>query len=171
MLLFYFLFAYIRFVLFVRVNSFCKKSQRSLKLPWWPHLHYYRVKSYFYFPWKNVPAVFADSKQSKSPFGETAWLTGRHATSLVTLIFIITMLLTGHHPCQWSSSDLSRVLRIWENVFYSQAFLTLHPFLLVSRPPCDRQFSLKVSRASCWSSKHSPHLTICLNHNNPQRGL
>ena len=36
-------------------------------------------------------------------------------------------------PCQWSSSDLPRVLRIWESVFYSQAFFTLHSFLLVLR--------------------------------------
>ena len=27
----------------------------------------------------------------------------------------------------------------------------------------------KVSRASCWSSKHSPSPTICLNHRNPQK--
>ena len=28
---------------------------------------------------------------------------------------------------------LSRVLRIWENVFYSQAFFTLHSFMFLSR--------------------------------------
>ena len=39
---------------------------------------------------------------------------------------------------------------------------------LVSKPPLGRQFNLNVSRASCWSSKHSPGPTICLNHNNPQ---
>ena len=38
---FFFLFAYMRFVLFIRVNSFRKK--RSLKLHWWPHLHYYSI--------------------------------------------------------------------------------------------------------------------------------
>ena len=73
--------------------------------------------------------------------------------------------------CQWSSSDLPRVLRIWESVFYSRAFFTLHSFLLVSRHPWGRQFNLKVSRPSCWSSKHSPGPAICLNHNNPQKGL
>ena len=30
-------------------------------------------------------------------------------------------------PCQWLSSDLPRVLRIWESVFYTQAYLTLFP--------------------------------------------
>ena len=74
-------------------------------------------------------------------------------------------------PCQWSSSDLPRVLRIWESVFYSQAFFILHSFLLVSRPPWGRQFKLKVIRTPCWSSKHSPGPAICLNHNNPQKGL
>ena len=59
-------------------------------------------------------------------------------------------------PSQGSSSDLPRVLRIWESIFYSQAFFTLHSFLLVSRPPWGRQFNLKVSRVSCWFSKHSP---------------
>ena len=33
-------------------------------------------------------------------------------------------------PWHWSSSDLPRVLRIWESVFYSQTFFTLHSFLL-----------------------------------------
>ena len=83
------------------------------------------------------------------------WLRGRYATPLVTSYFPPTLL-------PW-------VLRIWESVFYSQAFFTLHSFLLVSRPPWGRQFSLKVSRASCWSSKQSPGLIICLNHSNPQK--
>ena len=55
--------------------------------------------------------------------------------------------------------------------FYSQAFFTLHSFLLVLRPPRGKQFNLKISRASCWSSlKHSPSPAICWNHNNPQKG-
>ena len=70
-------------------------------------------------------------------------------------------------PCQWSSSHLPQVLRIWDSVFYLQAFLTLHSFLLIWRPPWDRQFNLKVSRVLCWSSKHSPGPAICLNHNYP----
>ena len=72
-------------------------------------------------------------------------------------------------PCQWSSSDLPQVLRIWESAFYSQAFFTLHCFLLVLMLPWGRQFNIKVSRASCWYSKHSPGPTIRLNHNNPQK--
>ena len=72
-------------------------------------------------------------------------------------------------PCQWSSSDLPRVLRIWESVFYSQAFFTLHFFLLVLRLRWGQQFNLKVSRVLCWSLKHSPGPAICLNHSNPQK--
>ena len=46
---------------------------------------------------KTFLAIFANLKQSRAPFGETLWLTGRYATSLVTLFFIITMLLIGRH--------------------------------------------------------------------------
>ena len=35
--------------------------------------------------------------------------------------------------------------------------------------PGSWQFNFKVSRASCWSSKHSLGPTICLNHSNPQK--
>ena len=66
---------------------------------------------------------------------------------------------------------LPRVLRISESAFYSQAFFTLHSFLLVSRPPWGWQFNLKVSRASCWFSNHSHGPAICFNHNNPQKEL
>ena len=47
-------------------------------------------------------------------------------------------------PCQWSSSDLLQVLRIWEGVFYSQAFLpcTSSCYFMAS---LGRQFNLKVS--------------------------
>ena len=44
-------------------------------------------------PPKNFLAIFADPEQSKTFFGETPWLTGRHAT----LFFIITMILTRRH--------------------------------------------------------------------------
>ena len=106
----------------------------------------------------------------KTPFRESPSITGCHATPLVTLFFGITMLFTGRHamPCQWWSSDLPRVLRIWESASYSQAFFTIHYFLLVSRLPWGWQFNLKVSRASCWSLKDILGPTICLNHYNPQ---
>ena len=92
------------------------------------------------------------SKVIKTPFGETQWLTVHHAAPLVNLCFLLSpCYLQDPMPCQWSVSDfLSWVLRIWESVFYSQAFFTLHSFLLVSRPPWDRQFNTNISRVSFW---------------------
>ena len=89
----------------------------------------------------------------KTPFGETPWLMGRNA----------------RHWSHWFL--VPRVLRIWESVFYSQALFTLRSFLLVLRPSRGRQFNRKVTRASRRSSKHSPGPAICLNHNNPQKGI
>ena len=65
-------------------------------------------------------------------------------------------------PCQQSSIDLPWVLRIWESIFYFQAFFTLHSFLLILRISWSQQFNIKVSRASCWSLKLSPGPTIAL---------
>ena len=64
--------------------------------------------------------------------------------------------------------DLPRVLQIERTFFTHRGFFTLHSFLLFSRLLWGRQFNLKVSRASCWSLKHSPGPAICLNHNNSQ---
>ena len=45
--------------------------------------------------------------KSKTPLGETLWLTGRHAMLEVTVFFTIAMLLKGQDamPCQCSSSS------------------------------------------------------------------
>ena len=89
--------------------------------------------------------------QIKTPFRRNSvLLTRHHATPIVTLFFVEAMFLcdiTLHschqvqHQCylreimprQWSLGDLPRMLRISENVFYSQAFFylaLLHSFLL-----------------------------------------
>ena len=97
-------------------------------------------------PQKNFLAIFADTKLSKTPFRETPWLTGRHVTPSVTLFFIITVLLTGHH-----AMPVLRILKqrlLLSDLFY----LTLLPAGFKAQP----QFNLKVSRTSHWSSKHSP---------------
>ena len=107
-------------------------------------------KKLFLPPQKTYQLFLLALNSQKIPLGETLWLMGHHAMPEVILFFIIAMLLTGHHAMQWSSSGLPWVLRICENVFYSQAFFTLHSFLLVSRPPCGRQFNLKVSRVLSW---------------------
>ena len=71
-------------------------------------------------------------------------------------------------PCQWSSSHLE--CYGFERVFfYSQVFFTLHSPAGFKDSLGSRQFNLKISRASCSSSKHSPGLTICLNYSNPQK--
>ena len=73
-------------------------------------------------------------------------------------------------PCHLSLCILvPQVLWIWESSFYSWEFFNLHSFLLFSSLPWGLLLNLKVNRASCWSPKHSPSPSICLNHNNPQK--
>ena len=98
---------------------------------------------------------------------------------------VLPMLLVWHYATQWSSGTASVLLTghyimplvTWwfttsatdlrEHFLLSDIFyLALLPAF--SRFPWGQQFNLKVSQASCWSSKHSPGMTICLNHSNPQ---
>ena len=76
-------------------------------------------------------------------------------------------------PCHWSP-DASHPLFKASTTDFRKRFLLsgifyLHSVLLPSRPPWCQQFNLKGSRASCWSSKHSPGSTIASNYNNPQK--
>ena len=69
-------------------------------------------------------------------------------------------------PYHWSPAPshpslLPPVLQIWESIFLLSGF-----FYFILLPAF---FNLKISRASCWSLKHSPSPTICLNHSNPQK--
>ena len=115
---------------------FSVKTIKSLKLPKWPHLHYYWVKSYFYSS-KNLPAIFTNSKQSKTPFERNSVTYGTPCHTIGHFFFLLLpYYLQDTMPFPWSSSDfLLRVLQIWKSVFYSQAFFTLHSFLLISRSP------------------------------------
>ena len=102
----------------------------------------------------------------RTPFGETWDAMPRHWS----LCFLVSQCyLHDAMPCRGASSHLPRVLRIWKSVFYSQAFFTLHYFLLFPRLPWGQQLNLKVSRTLCRTLKHSPVPTICLNHSNPQK--
>ena len=47
--------------------------------------------------WLLRPVKIPTSKLKKTPSGKIPWLMGSHATPLVTLFFIITMLLTRPH--------------------------------------------------------------------------
>ena len=87
--------------------------------------------------------------KSKTPLGETLWLTGRHAMPEVT-VFFHHHHVTYRTPC-CPSGHLGHLV-----------------ILLVSRSFWGRQINPNVSSASGWSSNHSPSLTICLNHSNPQ---
>ena len=122
--------------------------------------------------WKKIDSHFPDIKQiiSQKLLSEKLGDLGDAVRRHCLLCFLVSRCyLQDVMPCQWSSNDLPRVLRIWYSVFISQAFFTVHFFLLFSRLPWGGQFNLKVSRASYWSSKHSLGLTICLNHSNPQK--
>ena len=79
---------------------------------------------------------------------------------------------------------LPRVLRFWVNIFYPQAFFTLHSFPtnlhipdILTRPAFIK-FSLGAGsyffescRTSYWSSKHRPGPSVCLIHSNPQSSM
>ena len=104
----------------------------------------------------------------KTPFWRnSALLTRRHATSLVTLFFVLTHVtyvtqwssgavpvLLDLMPHQWSPGDLPRVLRMWESVFTLRRLLACYPFcfLKASLGPAAQP---GVSRASCWYSKYT----------------
>ena len=144
-----------------------------------------KLKNKYLFCWRlaseKLNINFPDFEQAKSsvvtsltlsklktPFKKTPWLTWCQPLHWSLCILVLPCYLEDAMQCQWSSSDLPRVLRIWESGFYSQVLFTSHSFLLVSRLPWSWQLNLKVSRASCWSSKHNPGPTICLTHSNSQ---
>ena len=78
------------------------------------------------------------------------WLMGPYATPLVTSYF-------SPNPVTMIATDLR------------ERFLPYIPSCFFQGFPGSWQFNLKVSRASCWSSKHSLNPAICLNHSNPQK--
>ena len=71
-------------------------------------------------------AILLTPNSQKTPFGETSWLTGCHAMPCHwSFLFLLSpCYLQNAIPCQWSSRDLPRVLRIWE-----RASFTLRRFL------------------------------------------
>ena len=115
---------------------------------------------------------------NKTSFSEKLCVTYRnHATTVVTLFFSLTHVTctavnhtlvikcstsVTHRTLCHSSDHLGIYHECYglRERFYSQAFFTLHSFMLFSRLPCDRQFKLKVSRVSCWTSEQSPGPTI-----------
>ena len=85
-----------------------------------------------------------------------SWLTGHYAIPLVTSSFTPNFVTTGAADLREHSFTL-RLFLLYTSSCFFQGF------------PGSQQFNLKISRASCWSLKHSPSPTICLNHSNPQK--
>ena len=103
----------------------------------------------------SIPALinyFADVSKLKNSFWRNSMTYGTPCQAIGHFVFLLSpCYLQDTMPCQWTSSDfLLWVLRIWESDFNTQAFFTLHSFLLVSRPPWGRQFNLNISSVSCW---------------------
>ena len=92
----------------------------------------------------------------------------RHAMPLVNLFFGVTI-VTYRMPCHASGHLViyCKCYRFERQFFTLRYFLPYTPSCRLLRFPRSQQFNLNVSRASCWSSKHSPGPTINLNHNNP----
>ena len=118
---------------------------------------------------KKLSSYFVDLEQSKTPFGEIPWFLGCHATPMITFFFVSPCYLQNALPCQWSSSDLPKCYGFERAFFTRRYFLPYTSYCCFQGFPGSRQLNLKASRASCWSPKHSPGPTICLNHNNPQK--
>ena len=75
-----------------------------------------------------------------------------------TLYHTIGHQLLPTWPCYRDCYGFERAL------FTLRRFLPCTPSCCFQGFPGRRQLNLKISRASCWSSKHGPVLTICLNH-------
>ena len=78
------------FFVFVRLFAFCACKMFSLK-----NERAWNCLDNLIYITTELKGIFP--ARPKTPFAETLWLKGRHATPLVTLFFIITMLLTGRH--------------------------------------------------------------------------
>ena len=92
---------------------------------------------------------------------------------LVTYPSLCSVCVTYGMVCHAISHQLLPTQPCYRECYgLERAFFTIKHFLPCT-PSCYfqgflvcRQFNLKVNRASCWSSKHSPGPTICLNHSN-----
>ena len=103
-------------------------------------------------PFKNLPAIFTNSKQSKTPFGRNSVTYGTPCHARGHFAFLLSpCYVEDTMPHQWSFSDLPWALRIWESVFYSPAFFTLPSFPTFGTTcfyqgfPGSRNSSLKVA--------------------------
>ena len=119
---------------------------------------------------KKLTSNFCWLSTVKNFFRRNSWTYDTPCHSIGHFVFLVSpCYLQDSMPCQWSS------LIYHECHEFEKAFCTPKRFLPCTSScwaqafPGSRQFNLKVSRISCWSSKHSPEPTIRLNHNNPQK--
>ena len=88
--------------------------------------------------WKKIDSHSPDIKQiiSQKLLSEKLGDLGDAVRRHCLLCFLVSRCyLQDAMPCQWSSNDLPRLLRIWYSVFISQVTFTVHFFLLFSRLP------------------------------------
>ena len=125
MLSFLFLFTCMCFVLFVHMKSSCKKRERGLKLPWYPHLLYY---------WRLPPLI------CRKLFVRTyfyLWLSVRIFPFYENLFCLWESLLIYDH--------------LWKSFSFMRVFLNLFLFMII----CENLFFLWESfwiSSYLWSS-------------------
>ena len=112
MLTFLFLFAYMCFVLFVRMKSFVKKKKKSQNCPNDP-IYITTEKKAIFTPSKNLPAIFTGSKQSKTPFGRNSVTYGTPYHARGHFVFLLS-------PCYLQETTCYG---------FERAFFTLRRFL------------------------------------------
>ena len=95
---------------------------------------------------------------------------------LATYPLLRSTCVTYRTPCHSSGYQLRPTQPCYRECYgFERVFLTLGRFLPCTPSCCfqgfpgSRQFNLKVRRAPCWPSKHSPSPTICLNYRSPQK--
>ena len=120
---------------------------------------------------------------SKKKFTDSSgtWILSTISTKLVrptlatypSLCITCVTYRTPHHAIGHQVLPTRTCYRkCWE---FERAFFILRGFLPCTPSCCFQgfpgsgQFNLKVSRVSCWSSKHCPGPAICLNHSDQQK--
>ena len=117
------------------------------------------ITSYFWWPWT-----------SQNSFRRNPVTYGTPCHAIGHFVFCYNH-VTYRTPCHASG----HLVIYCECYGFERAFFTLRRFLLCTPSSCfqgfpgSRQFNLKVSKISCWFSKHSLGPTTCLNRNNPQK--
>ena len=143
----------------------CKYKIKKIKMSKFIKTDLNKQKKLFCWLWTNKKnSHFADFKQIicqklfSEKLGDLRDATPCHA---IGHFVFWCHYLTYRMPCHASGHLV--IYREWYR--FERAFFTLHSILLFSRLPRGQQFNLKVSRASCWSSKQSTIIPAIHNKN------